>query len=77
MTTTFEKLKPKELERILTQLLIKLHLENVNNRSNGISKFLETCANTFDIFTPRKKKILAGNHSYAIHEQKLLKKTKN
>ena len=64
MKTTFEKLKPKvsyfkkwnELYnwKFRTQLFTKLSLENFNNSSNGINKFLEMCVNTLDIFAPRK-----------------------
>ena len=35
-------------------------MENFNNRSNDIHKFLETSVNTLDIFPPRKKKYLLG-----------------
>ena len=64
MKTTFEKLKPRFCyfrnwsefcnEKFRTQLLTKLSLENFNNSSNGINKFLEMCVNTLDIFAPRK-----------------------
>ena len=37
-------------------------MENFNNSSNGINKFLEICVNTLDIFAPRKKKYLLGNN---------------
>ena len=66
MKTTFEKLKPRVTyfrnwdkfctENFKTQLLTKLSLENVNNSSNAISKFMEKCANTLKIFAHRKKK---------------------
>ena len=62
--TTFEKLKPRVCyfmnwsefynEKFRAQLLTKLSLENFNNSSNGINKFLEMCVNTLDIFAPRK-----------------------
>ena len=42
-------------------MLTKLSLENFNNSSNGINKFLEICVNALDIFAPRKKKYLRGN----------------
>ena len=72
MKTTFEKLKPRVCyfrnwnefcnEKFRTQLLTKLSMENINNSSNGINKFLEICVNTLDIFAPRKKKYLRGNN---------------
>ena len=72
MKTTFEKLKSRVCyfrnwnkfcnEKFRTQLLNKLSLENFNNSSNGINKFLEICVNTLDIFAPRKKKYLRGNN---------------
>ena len=70
--TTFEKLKPRVgyfrnwnefcNEKFRTQLLTKLSMENINNSSNGINKFLEICVNTLDIFAPRKKKYLRGKN---------------
>ena len=42
--------------------MTKLSLENFNNSSNGINKFLEICVNTLDIFAPRKKKYSRGNN---------------
>ena len=72
MKTTFEKLKPRVCyfrnwnefcnEKFRAQLLTKLSMENINNSSNGINKFLEICVNTLDIFAPRKKKYLRGNN---------------
>ena len=72
MKTIFEKLKPRVSyfrnwnefcnEKFRTQLLTKLSMENINNSSNGINKFLEICVNTLDIFAPRKKKYLRGNN---------------
>ena len=70
--TTFEKLKPRVCyfrnwnefcnEKFRTQLLTKLSMENINNSSNGINKFLEICINTLDIFASRKKKYLRRNN---------------
>ena len=72
MKTTFEKLKPRVCyfrnwnefcnEKFRTQLLTKLSLENFNNSSNGINRFMEICVNTIDIFASRKKKYLRGNN---------------
>ena len=72
MKTTFEKLKPRICyfrkwnefcnEKFRTQVLTKLSMENINNSSSGINKFLEICVNTLDIFAPRKKKYLRGNN---------------
>ena len=72
MKTTFKKLKPRVSyfgkwnqfcnEKIKTQLLTNLSLQNFNNSSNGINKFLEICVNTLDIFAPLKKKYLRGNN---------------
>ena len=66
MKTTFEKLKPRVNysrnwngfcnEKFRTQLLTKLSLENFNNSSNGINKFLGICVNTLDIFASHKEK---------------------
>ena len=71
MKITFEKRKPRVCyfrnwnefckEKFRIQLLTRLSLENFNNSSNGINKFLEICVNTLDIFAPRKKKYLRGN----------------
>ena len=69
MKTTFEKFeKPRVTcfrnwnefcdETFRSQLLTKLSLDNFNNSSNDINKFLETCNNTLDIFAPHKKKYL-------------------
>ena len=72
MMTTFGKLKPRVSyfrnwnefgnEKLRPQLLTKLSLENYNNSSNGINRFLETCVNTLDRFAPRKEKYLRGNN---------------
>ena len=40
----------------------KLLLENFNNSSNAINKFLEICDNILNIFAPCKKKFLRGNN---------------
>ena len=70
MKTTFEKLKPRVCylrncnefcnEKFRAQLLTKSSMENINNNSNSINKFLEICVNTLDIFAARKKKYLRG-----------------
>ena len=82
MKTTFEKLKLRVTyirnwnefcnEKFRTQLLFKLLLENFNNSSSGINKFLEIRVNTFDIFAPPspQEKIYAGKQC-AINEQNL------
>ena len=72
MKATFEKLKPRASffrnwnkfcnKEFRTRLLTKLSLENFNNSSNGIKKFLEICVNTLDIFATRKKKYLRANN---------------
>ena len=71
MKTTFEKLKTRVTyfrtwnefcsKKFMTQLLTKLSSENFNNSSNSITKFLEICVNTLDIFAHCKKKYLGGN----------------
>ena len=72
MKNAFEKFKPRVSyfrnwdefwnEKFRTRLLTKLSLENFNNSSNGINKFLEICVNTLDIFARHKKKYLRGNN---------------
>ena len=77
MKTTFEILKPKIIyirnwndfsnKKFRAQLLTKLSLENFNNSSNGINKFLKICVKTPDIFAPQEK--LHAMKQYDIHEQ--------
>ena len=72
MKTTFQKLKPKLIYyrdyimfsnyKFTEELLSKLSMENISNRSNGPETFLQICIGVLDKLAPQKKKYNRGNN---------------